>query len=144
MRRSPCDAGVGCRVLGFGFNAGGLFLGKLTSYRDLDVWQAAMDLVEEVYRLSKRFPDDERFGLVSQIRRAVVSIPSNIAEGYGRKDRGDYRRHLSTSNGSLKEIETQPLIAGRLEYIGKDDTRPAWDLCQRIGKMLHALSASLS
>ena len=115
----------------------------LTSYRELDVWKKAVDLVEAIYELSRQLPDDEKFGLVSQIRRAAVSIPSNIAEGYGRQHRGDYLRHLSVANGSLKEMETQLLIAGRLGFINRDQARPAWELSQEVGRMLSALSASL-
>ncbi len=115
----------------------------LTSYRELDVWKKAVDLVEAIYELSRQLPDDEKFGLVSQIRRAAVSVPSNIAEGYGRQHRGDYLRHLSVANGSLKEMETQLLIAGRLGFINRDQARPAWELSQEVGRMLSALSASL-
>ncbi len=87
-----------------------------------------MDVVEEVYRFSKGFPTEERFGLTSQIRRAAVSVPANIAEGYGRIHRGDYIHHLSIANGSLMEIETHLLIAGRLEYLKKEKAKKAWGL----------------
>lgn len=117
--------------------------GKLSSYRDLEVWQAAMDLVEEVYRVTVGFPDDEKFGLISQMRRASVSIPSNIAEGYGRRDRGDYLRHLSFANGSLKELETQLIIVGRLKITTREKLSKAWKLAQSTGKMLGRLIAAL-
>jgi len=81
------------------------------------VWQRAMDLVAEAYQLTQRFPSEERYGLVQQVKRSVVSIPSNIAEGHGRDHLGDYLRHLSIANGSLMELETQFLIAVRLGYI---------------------------
>ena len=115
----------------------------LTTYRELDVWQVSMDLVEVVYRLSKGLPDDERFGLTSQIRRAVVSIPANIAEGYGRTHRGDYLRHLSIARGSLMEVETLLTITVRLTYLTREQALPAWDLTQRTGQLLNKLIASL-
>jgi len=115
----------------------------IRSYRDLVAWQKAMDLVDEVYKLSEHFPSDERFALTSQLRRAAVSVPSNIAEGYG-KTRADYIRHLVIANGSLKEIETQLIVAGRQKYITREDSRPVWNLCQELGKILLALIKSLS
>jgi four helix bundle protein len=116
----------------------------LTTYRDLDVWQKAMDLVEMTYRLSESFPDAERFGLTSQIRRSAVSVPSNIAEGYGRNSRAEYLRYLAIAGGSLKELETQMIIAGRLGFITRDQTAEPWQCAQDCGKMLNRLMASLS
>ena len=86
------------------------------SYRELLVWQKAMDLVETTYRLAKQFPASERFGLTSQMQRAAVSVPANIAEGRGRKHLAEYVHHLSIANGSLKELETVILIAERLRH----------------------------
>ncbi|MCD9033981.1 four helix bundle protein [Luteimonas sp. Y-2-2-4F] len=86
----------------------------------LEVWRDAMDLVEAVYRISDRFPDAERFGLTSQIRRAAISIPSNIAEGAARRSKADYLRFLSIARGSLSELDTQYQIARRLGYAGPD------------------------
>ncbi|HOW19678.1 MAG TPA: four helix bundle protein, partial [Phycisphaerae bacterium] len=86
----------------------------LQTYRDLEAWQRAIDLVEAVYVLTRGFPNAERFGLTSQTQRASVSIPSNIAEGYGRSHRGDYLHHLSMARGSLMELEIQLTIAVRL------------------------------
>ena len=100
-------------------------------------------LVEEVYRITATFDPDERFVLVPQMRRAAVSVPSNIAEGYGRRDRGDYRRHVSFANGSLKELETQLIIAGRLKLVTRISATKAWGLLQDVGKMLNRLLASL-
>jgi len=117
---------------------------SLKSYRNLDVWRRAMDLVEEVYRISKGFPAEEKFGLTGQIRRAAVSIPANIAEGYGRLHRGDYLRHLSIANGSLMELETHLIIAGRLEYVKREQAKKAWDLIRETSKMLTAIIKSLS
>jgi four helix bundle protein len=115
----------------------------LTNYRDLEVWQAAIDLVETIYKLTKEFPRDERFGFTSQIQRAAVSIPSNIAEGYGRSHRGDYLRHLSVAKGSLAELETQLVVAVRLSFISREQAESAWKLSQRIGGMLFKLISSL-
>ncbi len=103
-----------------------------------------MDLVEDVYNLSKEFPEEERFGLTSQIRRSAVSVPANIAEGYGRTHRGDYLRHLSIANGSLMELETHLIIAGRLEYINTEQAKKSWGLIRETNKMLTALIKSLS
>ena len=115
----------------------------LTTYRDLTVWQKAIDLVEEIYILTRSFPDDERWGLTSQLRRDAVSIPANIAEGYGRTHRGDYLHHLSIARGSLTELETHLVIAKRLRFATNDQLKHTWDLAQEIGKMLNKLTASL-
>lgn len=115
----------------------------LETYRELKVWQKAMDLVEQVYLVSRSFPDDERFGLVSQVRRAVVSIPANIAEGYGRKHRGDYLHHLSMARGSLMELETHLIIAVRLRFVAEQQTQQVWQTSQEVGKMLNGLWESL-
>ena len=90
-------------------------------YSELVVWQKAMDLVTEIYKITATFPSDERFGLSSQARRAAVSIPSNIAEGHGRKSTGAYVNHLSIAYGSLMELETQIQIAVRLNFVTLDE-----------------------
>lgn len=90
---------------------------QVRSYKDLIVWQKAMDLVELVYHLTKLFPKDEQYGLSNQLRRAAVSIPSNIAEGQARNSTAEFRNFLSIARGSLAELETQLLIAERLNYI---------------------------
>ena len=115
----------------------------IKNYRGLDVWNRSMDLVIEIYFLTKKFPGDERFGLITQMQRSAVSIPSNIAEGYGRSHRGDYLHHLSMSSGSLCELETQLIIAGRLKYISQSDAKKAWGLCQETGKMLVSMQRVL-
>ena len=89
-------------------------------HKDLDVWKKGMELVERVYSMSRAFPDSERFGLTSQIRRAAVSIPSNIAEGAARKSDKELLQFLSIAIGSLAELETQYLIAIRLGFLEKD------------------------
>jgi four helix bundle protein len=118
-------------------------MAALKSYRELDVWQKAMDLVMAIYKLTSRMPDDERYGLISQTRRSAVSVPSNIAEGYGRETRPDYRRHVSIANGSLKELETQLILAGRLGYFEREDAADAWRLTQEVGMMLNRLKSAL-
>lgn len=115
----------------------------LQSYRNLDVWKKAIDLVEEVYLLTRGFPSDEKFGLTSQLRRAAVSVPANIAEGYGRIHRGDYLHHLSMAKGSLAEVETHLVIAGRLEFATREQLKNTWNSAQDVGKMLSKLIASL-
>ena len=112
-------------------------------YRDLEVWQKAMDLVEQVYRVAKVLPPEERYGLTSQIQRAAVSIPANIAEGHGRLHRGDYVHHLSMARGSLAELETHLTLAVRLDLLNRQAVLPIWDLCQGVGQLLNALIAAL-
>jgi four helix bundle protein len=115
----------------------------LRSYRELEVWQRAMDLVEAVYHLTEHFPGEEKFGLTSQIRRAAVSIPANIAEGYGRSHRGDYLRHLSIAKGSLSEMETHLTLAVRLKFVEREQALTCWELAQQVGQMLTRLNQSL-
>ncbi|WNH09616.1 four helix bundle protein [Thalassobellus suaedae] len=88
-------------------------------HKDLDVWKYSMDLVEEIYSISTKFPDDERYGLTSQIRRAAISVPSNIAEVAGRKGDKELIQFISIALGSLTELETQYLIAIRLKYVAQ-------------------------
>lgn len=108
----------------------------LQSYRELKIWKMAMDLVEKIYRITKTFPDDERFGLTSQMRRAAASIPANIAEGYGRFHRGEYLHHLSIARGSLCELETFILISKKLQFINEESPAKVWDITQQLGKMI--------
>lgn len=115
----------------------------LASYRELRVWNSAMDLVVLSYKVSSRLPAEEKFGLISQIRRAAVSVPANIAEGYGRRRRGDYLQHLSIANGSLKELETHFLIAVRLGHLTQTDIQPVLALAEEVGKMLGSLLRKL-
>src|SRR5215813_8067772 len=89
---------------------------EIRSYRDLRVWQTAMDLTVSVYDITASFPIHERFGLISQLRRASISIASNIAEGHGRSTRGEYLQHISIARGSTIEVEVQLLLAERLGY----------------------------
>jgi four helix bundle protein len=116
---------------------------SLKTYRDLVVWQKAMDLVESVYLLTAEFPTTEKFGLVCQIQRAAISVPANIAEGYGRTHRGDYLHHLSIAKGSFFELETHLLLAVRLHLVSRETLIPIWHLSQEVGKMLTKLIWSL-
>ena len=115
----------------------------IRTYRNLDVWQRAIELVESVYLLTAKFPPTEKFGLTSQIQRAAVSIAANIAEGYGRSHRGDYLHHLSISRGSLMEVETHLTLAARLKLVSRQDVIAAWKLSQQVGQMLTKLIAAL-
>lgn len=115
----------------------------INSYRDLKVWAKAMDLVVESYRVANLLPKSEAYGLVSQIQRAATSIPANIAEGHGREHLGDYLRHLSIANGSLMELETHFLVAGRLAYLRADDLVPLLAQTAEVGRMLAGLTKKL-
>lgn len=114
------------------------------SHKDLLVWQRSMNLVESVYRLTAKLPANEQFGLVAQMRRSAVSVPSNIAEGYGRQATGEYRHHLSFSRGSLLELETQFLLCRRLNYLEKDEADSVVEEIAEISKMLGAPISKLS
>ena len=118
--------------------------GDLMKYSELVVWQKAMGLVTVIYKITATFPSEERFGLSSQIRRAAVSIPSNIAEGHGRKSTAAYLNHLSIAYGSLMELETQVQIALRLNFLGADEISNLLEQTSEIGKMLNGLKKSLS
>ena len=113
------------------------------SFRDLQVWQRAMDLVEEIYKVTKTFPRDERFGLTAQIRRAAVSIPSNIGEGKRRKRRRPLLNHLDIALGSQGEVEVQLEIAKRVGFLAVDDHRRLTAQVDEIGRMLNGLITSL-
>jgi four helix bundle protein len=113
------------------------------SFKDLIVWKKSMDMVEMVYRITQMLPPHERFGLVSQMRRAAVSVPSNIAEGYGRNSTGSYKQFLSISRGSLFELETQIDVCIRLEYFTRSDTKNIFDTLTEISKMLTSLISKI-
>lgn len=111
----------------------------LESFRDLRVWQGGMELVEEIYRFTTQFPADEKFGLVSQMRRAAVSIPSNIAEGYVRESTQEYLRHLSIAQASLAELQTQLEIAERLGFLPNEEVTRVLQASTSLAKQLYAL-----
>jgi four helix bundle protein len=115
----------------------------LKNYKELNVWQKSYELCLKIYRITAKFPKEERCGLTSQIRRSAVSIPSNIAEGYGRKTTLDYIRMLYISYGSVCELETQILLAGDLGFIEKGELGTAKKDIAEIERMLKALIKSL-
>jgi four helix bundle protein len=112
-------------------------------YKSLIVWQKNITIVKTIDKLTSAFPADERFGSISQMRRAAVSAPSNIAEGQARRTTGDYIRFVSTAEGSLAELETQLLISIELDYLVKHDVTSCFELMSEIRKMLNGLRRSL-
>ncbi|MCX6872626.1 MAG: four helix bundle protein [Verrucomicrobia bacterium] len=118
-------------------------MSTLSSYRDLEVWKKSIDLVEQIYLASKGFPADERFGLTSQIRRAAVSVPSNIAEGAARFGTGEYLQSLSVASGSLAESETQLIVANRLDMLALPTMEQLLARSEEVSKMLGDLRRSL-
>ena len=115
----------------------------MKSYRDLIVWQKSMVLVTMIYKLTIKLPDDEKFGLISQIKRSAISVPSNIAEGYGRNYRKDYSRFLQIARGSLYESQTQLEIAVNLSFIATEDLKEIQELSIEVEKMLNSLIKKL-
>jgi four helix bundle protein len=117
---------------------------SVKDYRELIVWQKAMDLVEAIYLTTKTFPKEEIYGLTSQIRRAAISIPSNIAEGNGRNTTCDYVHFLGMAYGSVKEVETQVLIAERLRYIDSNCSNELVKMTGEIARLISGLMNSLN
>jgi four helix bundle protein len=115
----------------------------MNKYEDLKVWRKAMDLVELTYLLASELPSDEKYGLVTQIKRSSVSIPSNIAEGAGRNSKKEFARFLSMANGSTAELETQLLLLKRLNFIDENRIVPLLNLCNELRKMNFSLQKSL-
>ena len=113
------------------------------SFRDLVVWQRAIQMTVAVYKMTATFPKEEQFGLTSQLRRASISIASNVAEGYGRNSRGEYQQFLGIGRGSCCEVETQIVIAKELGFGNSEAVRRAEGLNMEVGKMLRALLESL-
>ncbi len=111
-------------------------------YTDLIAWQKAMDLVEQVYKVTKEFPKDEMYGLVSQMRRAAVSVPSNIAEGQCRSSK-EFVHFLTIAHGSLSEMETQMTIASRLGYVQREQSDHFHQNASEVGRLIHGLSRSI-
>jgi len=118
--------------------------GQIRSFRDLRVWQVGMDLVEDVYRLTNVLPSHELYGLVSQLRRSAVSIPSNIAEGHTREHLGEYLHHISVAQGSLSELATQLEIVTRLGYVSCEQTAAPLSKTVSLARQLHALRNALA
>lgn len=116
----------------------------IRNYRDLVAWQRAMDLAEQVYAATKRFPTEERDVLTAQMRKPAVSVPSNIAEGQGLRSDGAFGRHLSIALGSLCELETQLLLSARLGYIDQAECDRLAELASEVGRLITGLSHAVS
>ena len=115
----------------------------VSSYRDLQVWQASVDLSVECYKATKAFPQFERFGLASQIQRAAVSIPANLAEGQARFSTREFLRYVSIAYGSLAELETHVEVAKRLGYLASEQDKCLTAQMRRVGQLLNGLSRAL-
>jgi four helix bundle protein len=119
-------------------------MAEVRSYRDLKVWQLGIELVESVYLLTASFPESERFGLIAQLRRSMVSVPSNIAEGHARDSTRDFLRFISIALGSLAEAETQLIISNRLNYLNGDEVQRFLGQMDELGRMLRGLQSTLA
>ncbi|TIP23029.1 MAG: four helix bundle protein [Mesorhizobium sp.] len=117
---------------------------KIASYRDLIVWQQAMDLTVSIYEVTRAWPKDELYGLTGQVRRAATSVPANIAEGYGRESRASYQQFLRIAQGSLKELETHLLIAQRVGITSREAVESLMPHSESVGKLLRLLIRKLS
>jgi four helix bundle protein len=115
----------------------------MKTFRELIVWQKSMNFVTEIYKITKTFPEHEKYGIISQIRRSAISIPSNIAEGYGRSGLKDYLRFLNISMASLFELQTQLEISYNLEFIDKFKFGKLFELSREIERMLSSLIRKL-
>jgi four helix bundle protein len=114
------------------------------SYRDLIAWQKGMSLAKSIYRLSAEFPKEEKFGCISQMRRAAVSVPANLAEGQARRTRGEFVQFISHAEGSVAELDTQLTLSVELEFCSESDATETDGLIQELRKMLNALRRSIS
>jgi four helix bundle protein len=119
-------------------------MSKVSHFRELHVWQRGMDIVEAVYRVSAAFPKSELYGLTGQVRRAAVSVPSNIAEGHTRASTKEYLNHVSMAQASLAEVETQLEIASRLGYLTSTELSLVLEQAAVLGKQLYALRDALA
>ena len=119
-------------------------MGEIKSYRDLLVWEQAVELVAQVYTATKKWPKEELYGLTTQARRAATSVPANIAEGYGRENRGSYVQFLRIAQGSLKELETHLLVAKRVGISDETAIEPLLLQSESVGKLLQRLIKSLT
>jgi four helix bundle protein len=118
-------------------------MSDIITFRDLDTWQHAMDLAEQIYRMTARFPREELYGLTGQMRRAAVSIPSNVAEGYCRRSIAAYANHVAIALGSHGELETCVELASRLQFLADTDRIALFGLCESTGRLLSGLHRSL-
>jgi len=116
---------------------------KINTYRELVVWQRAMQLVEDTYKATRDFPREERYGLCSQLQRSAISIPSNIAEGHERRSTAEFLRFMAFALGSIAEVETQVLLAQRLNYLPEAGTARLLDQADQLGRMMRAMHRTL-
>ncbi len=116
----------------------------MNSYRDLIVWQKSIDLVTLVYKMTSSFPKEEKYSLTSQLKRSAISVPSNIAEGYGRKYTKEYSRFLQIARGSLYELQTQLEISKNVGFVNSIELKPIESLCLEIEKMLNSLISKIN
>ena len=116
----------------------------IRDYRDLHIWQGAMRLVKAVYSATSTFPSSEIYGLTNQIRRAAVSVPSNIAEGHGRENDGDFKRFLATARGSLAELQTQLILCGELGYLEDEAVATLFRNTEELARMIRGMQKSLA
>ncbi|RWM74329.1 MAG: four helix bundle protein [Mesorhizobium sp.] len=119
-------------------------MAKIESYRDLIVWQQAMDLAVSIYEVTRAWPKDELYGMTGQVRRAATSVPANIAEGYGRESRASYQQFLRIAQGSLKELETHLMIAHRVEIASHEAVELLMNRSESVGTLLRLLIRKLS
>jgi len=117
---------------------------KAQNYKDLIVWQRAMQLAKEIYTLTKKMPKEELYGLTNQMRRACISIPSNIAEGHARRGKKEFAQFLSIATGSRAELQTQLLLCVDIGYLPRLDIEPAMSLSEEVGRMLSSLLQKLT
>jgi four helix bundle protein len=117
---------------------------KPQNYKDLIVWQKSIELAKLIYQITRRFPSEEKFGLVSQMRRAAVSIPSNIAEGQARHMTGEFVQFISRAGGSVAELNTQLILAIELNFCSNDHAHPASELMEHLRRMLNGLRRKLT
>src|SRR5438105_1918673 len=117
---------------------------KPQSYKDLNVWQKGIELAKVIYTLTAQFPGEEKFGLVSQMRRAAVSIPSNIAEGQARRTTGEFIQFISHAEGSVAELNTQLILATELHFCSNDPAAPTAELMEHLRRMLNGLRRKLA
>jgi|HubBroStandDraft_5_1064220.scaffolds.fasta_scaffold353992_1 four helix bundle protein len=125
-------------------NDGALQAVRTRHYRDLLVWQKAMELAKRIYKATESLPKSEVFGLQSQMRRAAVSIPSNIAEGHGRLNDGHFRQFLASARGSIFELQTQLEIAGDQNFLKGEEVKELIDSCEEVARMLNGLLGKLN
>ena len=116
---------------------------EVKNYRDLLVWQKAMDLMMECYKLTEKFPKTEIYGLIGEIRRTSIHIPSYIADGHGRDYTNEFIQRLSAAHGQLMTLETQWIAADRLQYLSKNEIEPVLTSCSTVGKLINGLIRSL-